>query len=126
MATCFRACLWLFTFGKVLYENGEKYQGAEFGPEFNQIYSVKDIVVEFINQIGYGNYKVVNSDNTLIESKVLRIDIQKAKNILIGGQGLILKNLIKMTIEEYNINGFSSDEVIKQRNEHINYYFSLY
>ena len=53
----------------------------EFGPEFNQIYSVKDIVVEFINQIGYGNYKVVNSDNTLIESKVLWDRYTKSKKI---------------------------------------------
>ena len=69
---------------------------------------------------------MVNSDNTLIESKVLRIDIQKAKKYLNWRPRLDFKNLIKMTIEEYNINGLSSDEVIKQRNEHINYYFGLY
>ncbi|UOF92769.1 CDP-glucose 4,6-dehydratase [Fodinisporobacter ferrooxydans] len=64
-----------------LYENGEKFSGAwNFGPDDNDVKTVKWMVEELYKQWGgAATYKIEKKDH-LHESKILKLDNSKAKS----------------------------------------------
>ena len=107
-----------------LLSNEIDYQGAwNFGPKENSEHSVLEVVQEIINQTGAGSLELNKLPNEYIESKMLLIDITKAIEKLHWYPKIGFEKMIKMTVEEYMIDGMSDEEVYQQRINHINDYF---
>ena len=68
--------------GSKMWDNGVLYsQGWNFGPDDTGTLTVKEIVDKTIKILGSGEYRV-ESDVTLHEAKLLRLDISRAKKDL--------------------------------------------
>ena len=111
------------TLGKVLYEKGKKYQSAwNFGPKLNDSKSVEDVAKAIIKYLGNGNISYENFEEEYKESILLAIDIQKSKKFLDWNPKLSFDEAIKLTVDEYNIKSLTTDQIYRQRLEHILYY----
>jgi CDP-glucose 4,6-dehydratase len=67
----------------------------------------------------------MKDENAPEEAGILHLDISKAVNKLGWYPVLDFKQAIKLAIEEYKVDGMSSDEIFNQRIEHINKYIEL-
>lgn len=114
------------TLASLLYTDRAKYSGAwNFGPSTKNMVTVRQLVEETIKQCGRGYYVVASSGDDHNEAGLLSLDISKAVNILGWQPVLDLVQTVKYTIEEYDTNNLSAEEVFDQRLEHINRYTRL-
>jgi CDP-glucose 4,6-dehydratase len=112
--------------GALLYTKGEEFSGPwNFGPLSKNMVSVRKLVEEVIKQWGGGEYIVMKDENAPEEAGILHLDISKAVNKLGWYPVLDFKQAIKLAIEEYKVDGMSSEEIFNQRIEHINKYIEL-
>ncbi|MFX1388580.1 MAG: CDP-glucose 4,6-dehydratase [Promethearchaeota archaeon] len=68
-----------------MWEDGKKYSGAwNFGPNYNNIFSVREIAEKIIDQIGKGRIKTPSQEenNKFHETELLLIDSSKAYEYL--------------------------------------------
>jgi CDP-glucose 4,6-dehydratase len=83
-------------------ENPQKFNGAwNFGPEETDIIKVKDIVEEIIKFWGTGTWKEDSNLNRPHEAGILRLDINKSKNILGWKPVLNIDKAVEMTVSWY-------------------------
>jgi len=114
------------TLGSLLSTDGKKYSGAwNFGPVSKNMVSVKQIVEETIKQWGSGKYIIENKIDNNPEASLLHLDISKAVNKLNWYPVLDFLQTIAFSIEEYRIDGLSSERIFDQRINHINKYTEL-
>ncbi len=67
----------------------------------------------------------MKDENAPEEAGILHLDISKAVNKLGWYPVLDFRQTIKLAIEEYKVDGISSDEIFNQRIEHIDEYIEL-
>lgn len=80
----------------------EKYsQAYNFGPNTNDILSVKELVQLAIEEWGSGEYKIVKYSEVLHEAKLLKLDISKVIFELNWKPKLNSRDAIKLTMEWY-------------------------
>lgn len=96
-----------------------------FGPYPGNVVTVEKLVQEFIHQWGSGKYHISEQLNGNKESGMLVLDINKAIHLLNWHPILSLEKSIRLTIDEYRIEGWSDDEVFNQRSAHIDEYMRL-
>ena len=108
-----------------LLSNKISYQGAwNFGPKEKSEHSVLEVVQEIISEAGAGSLEINVLPNNYTESKILLIDITKAIEQLNWYPKIGFEKMIKMTVEEYMVDGKSENEVFQQRINHINDYIN--
>lgn len=84
-------------------EDPHKYSGAwNFGPEEQNIVSVKDLVKRIINQWGKGSWKEYDWQTKQHEAGILRLNINKSKKNLGWEPKLSFDEAIEMTVDWYN------------------------
>ena len=99
--------------GENLYKYPDEFSDSfNFSPNSSSIYSVEDIVMLFINQIGDGTYKKLNKKNGYYESQLLRLSSQKSRHKLKWRPFFNVKNAIKNTAKWYK--GYLENTDIKQ------------
>ncbi len=87
--------------GSVMWNKGIKYgQAWNFGPENKDILKVEEVLKKVITIFGKGNYKV-KEENKLHETKLLMLNIKKAKDLLKWRPIYNVNESIKKTIEWY-------------------------
>ena len=112
--------------GSALHEDGKKFAGPwNFGPHYKNAISVESLVQEIIRQWGSGSYQVSTDKNAPSESDILMLDISKAVHILGWSPRLSLKDVVRLTIEEYRIMGLTEQEIYDQRSRHIDEYMKM-
>lgn len=67
---------------KETYANNNNVGAWNFGPNDNDVLTVKDVLKITINNYGKGDYAIENSVNNLHEANLLKLDISKAKYFL--------------------------------------------
>jgi len=83
-------------------EDSHKYSGAwNFGPEETEFVSVKDIVGAIIKFWGRGSWKAGAEINQPHEAGILRLDINKSKDILGWKPVLNIDEAVEMTVDWY-------------------------
>jgi CDP-glucose 4,6-dehydratase len=88
--------------GAMLAEDPVKYaQSYNFGPESSDRLTVKELVETGINIWGSGGYQVSQSRNKPHEAKLLRLNIDKAKEELEWHPKMDSQKSIEMTLEWY-------------------------
>jgi CDP-glucose 4,6-dehydratase len=106
-------------------ENIGKYSEAwNFGPYYQDIQSVKEVVEKVIHNFGKGNWKDISSPDQFHEANMLSLDISKAISKLNWKPRLNFKETIQMTTEWYknykthpNILEFTTNQIIKYTNK---------
>lgn len=95
-----------------------KYCGAwNFGPNFNSIMTVKDIVNHIINIWGYGKWIDMSDKKHVHEASLLNLDCTKAKIFLGFSQKLSIHKSLEKTLEWYknyeneNMYEFSKNQI---------------
>jgi CDP-glucose 4,6-dehydratase len=105
-----------------LYQLPEKYsQAYNFGPNTNDILSVKELVQIAIAEWGSGEYIIAESKEDLHEAKLLKLDISKVNFELKWYPKLNSREGIKLTIDWYknfvkdseNIKNFTRMQILK-------------
>lgn len=105
-----------------MYENGKKYNGAwNFGPNEEDIFSVKEIVENIIKYWGNGSWKDVSqkTNEALHETKYLKLDCNKARQILGWEPMLNINKAIELTILWYKNFYNKSTDMIKYTKDQI-------
>ena len=88
--------------GSLLYTEGQKYASAwNFGPNQKKLFSVEELVKEFISNWGSGSYLVEEVSKKVLESGILYLDIAKALNILKWKPLLTFSETVKITVDDY-------------------------
>jgi CDP-glucose 4,6-dehydratase len=105
---------------------GKKFSGAwNFGPLPENTVTVEYLVRELIHQWGCGNYFVDKPEKQGRESTMLMLDINKAIHQLHWQPVLPLQKALQFTLDEYRVQGMTQDEVLNQRQDHIDEYMKL-
>lgn len=106
-----------------IHDNPNIYLGPwNFGPNPESIISVKEVVEKIIKYYGKGTWNHVY-DNELHESKLLNLDISKARFILGWKPKLSIDEAIKMTVDWYknyhkkNIGKIIDEQIDKYMND---------
>jgi CDP-glucose 4,6-dehydratase len=88
---------------KLLGSNGLQFADAwNFGPLYNSIITVKELVEIIIEKWGSGNYTLANTKKSeKHEAKLLSLDITKAINLLQWTPVLNLQDSIELTLDWY-------------------------
>jgi CDP-glucose 4,6-dehydratase len=85
-----------------MYNQPEIYSGAwNFGPGDAQMVDVKKLVTKLIAGFGKGSWDVQNRSESYHETKLLSLDITKAKNLLGWSSVYNVDDTIRSTIEWY-------------------------
>lgn len=102
-------------------ENGE---GWNFGPTFHNNITVVKLIEKMIQISGIGNFKVETDIVKPYESKLLKLDVNKAKKYLKWNQVLTLDETIEFTVDGYMAE-ISKKNIYQNRIEQINKYINL-
>lgn len=89
------------TLGKYLFEQGHDFaQGFNFGPNEESVLTVGDMVQKIIKYWGNGEVIVHKTDN-LHESKLLMLNIEKAKSLLRWSPSYTVEEAVCNTVDWY-------------------------
>lgn len=87
-----------------MLEDGEKYSGAwNFGPNYDSIVPVKDIVTSVINLWGTGEWNDLSEVTAVHEASLLNLDCTKAKALLGWKPRLDLQDTLNDTLQWYKV-----------------------
>lgn len=107
--------------GYSLLTEGRRFSGAwNFGPKRKNCITVRQFVEETIKHWGKGSYTIVKNKNAPSETKLLYLDIVKAKSQLNWQPTLDYRKAIEFTVREYNIKNLTKSGVFNQRLDDIN------
>lgn len=85
-----------------MYEDGMSYSsGWNFGPNYESIVPVKDIVDIMVNKWGKGKWVNISKCNDLHEANLLSLDCTKAKAYLNWTPRLNIEEALKFTVDWY-------------------------
>lgn len=89
--------------GEKMYSNPELYcEGWNFGPDYDGIQPVKNVVDYIVKFWGDGQWKDVSQNKKVHEATLLSLDCTKAKQLLNWYPKLNLENALRYTVEWYN------------------------
>jgi CDP-glucose 4,6-dehydratase len=111
---------------KEIYNQPEKYSGGwNFGPDYNSIINVKNIVENVIKNWGQGSFVDLSNKNeqNYHEAKLLSLDCTKAKTYLKWEPVLNVYDALTLTVEWYK--NYSNADVYELCKEQINYFLNL-
>lgn len=101
----------------------QKFDEAwNFGPEFNNIVTVKELLKEVINYYGQGEWKDVSDKAKLHEATLLSLNINKAKTQLNWHPKLDIKETVKYTVDWYK--NYKTENVMNLCKRQIENYMS--
>ena len=108
-----------------LLENPSKYQGAwNFGPLPTQVYSVKQIVEAFLQQLQKGKWRDASDPAHLHEAGLLMLEISKAIHELGWKPVLQFEEMVQLTAEWYE--QYADTDVLKLCRQQIAQYSKLW
>lgn len=111
--------------GSRLYMHGYKYaEPWNFAPTLTKDDTVKKVVDLVIRYSGDGSYRTI-PDNSSKECGLLILDSMKANARLGWKPVLSLDDTIRMTVDDYRIDGLTSDQVYERRVRRIKEYTKL-
>jgi len=106
-----------------LMQEDQKFDEAwNFGPEPNNIVTVKELLEEVINYYGQGEWKDVSDKAKLQEAHLLSLNINKAKTQLNWHPKLNIKETVKYTVDWYK--NYKTENVLELCTKQINEYMS--
>jgi CDP-glucose 4,6-dehydratase len=109
---------------KMCLEPTKFAEAWNFGPEFENITNVGDLVQMVVNTYGKGSWKDLSDVSAPHEAKFLALDINKAKYKLNWSPVLSIKETIEFTIDWYK--RYDSENVLELCKGQIEAYFNLW
>ena len=107
---------------KKLYEGKKKFSGAwNFGPRDENYLTVKELTKEAIGKLKKGSY-IIKKNNTKHEAKYLRLNSNKARNLLGWRPKLNLAKTLELTFVWYQ-KFYNRENIVKITNEQIKSFF---
>jgi len=104
-------------------QDEQKFDEAwNFGPEPNNIVTVKELLEEVINSYGQGEWKDVSDKAKLHEAHLLSLNINKAKTRLNWHPKFDIKETVKYTVDWYK--NYKTENVLELCTKQINEYMS--
>ncbi|MEI6293411.1 MAG: CDP-glucose 4,6-dehydratase [Methanomicrobiales archaeon] len=112
--------------GAKMIVNGHSFSGAwNFGPLYQNSLTVEDLIRKFIEQGKRGEMKIPGDRENFHETGHLSLDISKSVHQLGWHPVLDVDTMIQLTLDEYRVDGLSTEAVFNQRCDHIDEYINL-
>jgi len=112
--------------GATMINEGHSFSGAwNFGPLYRNNLTVEDLIRRFIEQGKRGEMKILDRRKNFHETGFLSLDISKAVHQLGWHPVLDIDTMIQFTLDEYSVDGLSTEAVFNQRCAHIDEYMNL-
>ncbi len=112
--------------GTKMITKGHSFSGAwNFGPLYRNNLTVEDLIRRFIEQGKRGEMKIPDQRGSFHEAGFLSLDISKAVRQLGWHPVLDIDPMIRFTLDEYGVEGLSTEAVFNQRCAHIDEYMNL-
>ena len=112
--------------GATMINTGHSFSGAwNFGPLYRNNLTVEDLIRRFIEQGKRGEMKIPDHRGNFHEAGFLSLDITKAVHQLGWHPVLDIETMIQFTLDEYRVDGLSTEAVFTQRYSHIDEYMNL-
>jgi CDP-glucose 4,6-dehydratase len=112
--------------GATMLTRGHSFSGAwNFGPAYRNNLTVEDLIRKFIEHGKQGEMKIPDQPESFHEAGFLSLDISKAVHHLGWHPVLDIDTMIRFTLDEYRVDGLSTEAVFNQRCAHIDKYMSL-
>jgi CDP-glucose 4,6-dehydratase len=112
--------------GATMINKGHSFSGAwNFGPLYRNNLTVEDLIRRFIEQGKRGEMKIPDHRGNFHEAGFLSLDITKAVHQLGWHPVLDIETMIQFTLDEYRVDGLSTEAVFNQRYSHIDEYMNL-
>jgi CDP-glucose 4,6-dehydratase len=112
--------------GATMITKGHSFSGAwNFGPLYRNNLTVEDLIRRFIEQGKRGEMKIPDHRGNFHEAGFLSLDITKAVHQLGWHPVLDIETMIQFTLDEYRVDGLSTEAVFNQRYSHIDEYMNL-
>lgn len=109
-----------------MISRGLSFDGAwNFGPLYRNSLTVEDLVQRFIEQGKRGEIKISENREKFHEAGFLSFEISNAVHQLGWHPVLDIDTMVQFILDEYSVEGLSTDEVFNQRFAHINEYMNL-
>lgn len=115
---------YLLTGAGLYLQSIESGEGWNFGPTFHNNITVVNLIEKMIQISGIGKFKVEADIVKPYESKLLKLDVHKAKKHLRWNQVLTLDETIEFTVDGYMAE-ISKKNIYQNRIEQINKYINL-
>jgi len=112
--------------GAKMLTKGHSFSGAwNFGPLYRNNLTVEDLIRRFIKQGKRGEMKIPDLHENFHEAGFLSLDISKAIHQLGWHPVLDIDTMIRFTLDEYGVEGLSTEAVFSNRCAHIDEYMNL-
>ena len=112
--------------GATMITKGHSFSGAwNFGPLYRNNLTVEDLIRRFIEQEKRGKMKIPEHRGNFHEAGFLSLDISKAVHQLGWHPVLDIETMIQFTLDEYRVDGLSTEALFNQRCAHIEEYMNL-
>ena len=112
--------------GTKMITKGQSFSGAwNFGPLYHNCLTVEDLITRCIESGRRGEVRISENNEGIHEATLLSLDISKAVHLLGWYPALDIDTTVQYTLDEYCINGLSTDAIIQQRYAHIDEYMNL-
>jgi len=112
--------------GAQMLTHGHSFSGAwNFGPLYRNNLTVEDLIRRFIAQGKRGEIKIPKQREMFHEAGIISLDISKAVHHLGWHPVLGIDTMVQFTLDEYGVEGLSTDAVFTQRCAHIDEYMNL-
>jgi len=112
--------------GATMITKGHSFSGAwNFGPLYRNNLMVEDLIRRFIEQGKRGEMKIPDHRGNFHEARFLSLDITKAVHQLGWHPVMDIETMIQFTLDEYRVDGLSTEAVFNQRYSHIDEYMNL-
>jgi len=111
------------TLAKKLFDGASEFSGVwNFGPNDDSFVCVEDLINDSFVVLGKGEM-VIEYDESKHETKVLKLNIEKAKSELSWFPKLSFKENLQLTFDWYKIYYEKSDNIVELTNKQINSFF---
>ena len=112
--------------GATMIAKGHSFGGAwNFGPLYRNNLTVEELIRRFISQGKRGKMKIMDQRGIFHEAGFLSLDISKAFYLLGWHPVMDIESMIQFTLDEYSIDGLSTEKILNQRYAHIEEYMNL-
>jgi CDP-glucose 4,6-dehydratase len=109
-----------------MINEGHSFSSAwNFGPLYRNSLTVEDLIRKFIELGKRGEIKIQDHQENFYEAGFLSLDISKAVHQLGWHPVLDIETMVQFTLDEYRVDGLSTEAVFSQRCAHIDEYMNL-